>query len=572
MEENFLQKIESVYKNNPQAIELIKRAYGAAEKAHQGQKRSSGEPYFTHCLETANTLVDMRLDAATVSAGLLHDTAEDTDYSLEKINRDFGSEIFFMVNGVTKLGKIKYRGNEEKAENLRKMFLAMAEDIRVILIKLADRLHNMKTLQFVAPEKQQRIALETLEIYAPLAHRLGMGDIKGQLEDLAFKYLHPEEYEWVARNVAEKYQERNKYLEEIKPIVQKELMKENISPITIDARAKHYLSLYKKLLKYDMNFEKIYDLMAVRIVVSTIEECYGTLGIIHKLWRPVPGKIKDYIALPKPNGYQSLHTTVFCLDGKITEFQIRTAKMHEEAEKGIAAHWIYSEKGKPKEGAKTDGRFSWVNQLREWQNETSGSQEFLDSLKIDFFKDRIFAMTPRGDAIDLPEGATPIDFAYHIHSDIGDHCAGAKIGGRMVPLSHQLQNGDVVEIIVQKKQMPSRAWLEFAKTNIAKNRIRHSLKKEFGIEIAPAKKQANNYHAELKIICADRMGLLKDISEALHKLKINIESINTSIQPKQDPAIITVVFPAKERALINKAIAKLKQIKSVEEIHHKITQ
>lgn len=570
--ENFLQKIELVYKNDPQAIALIKRAYETAEKAHQGQKRSSGEPYFIHCVETANTLVDMRLDATTVATGLLHDTAEDTNYSLGKINKDFGNEIAFIMEGITKLGKIKYRGNEEKAENLRKMLLAMAEDIRVILIKLADRLHNMKTLQFVAPEKQRRIALETLDIYAPLAHRLGMGDIKGQLEDLAFKYLHPEEYEWVARNVAEKYQEREKYLEEVKPIAQKELLKENIIPIAIDARAKHYWSLYKKLLKYDMNFEKVYDLMAVRIVVNTIEECYATLGIIHKLWRPVIGKIKDYIALPKPNGYQSLHTTVFCIDGKITEFQIRTSKMHEEAEKGIAAHWLYTEKGKPKGEIKTDNRFSWVSQLREWQNEMSGSQEFLDSLKIDFFKDRIFAMTPKGDAIDLPEGATPIDFAYHIHSDIGDHCAGAKVGGKMVPLSHQLQNGDVVEIIVQKKQIPSRAWLEFTKTNNAKNRIRHALKKDFGIEIASAKKQTGNYRVELKIICVDRMGLLKDISETLHKLKINIESINTLNQPKHDPATITVVFSVKKRTPINKVITKLKQIKSVEEINHKITQ
>lgn len=567
-----MQKIESVYKNDPQAIILIKRAYETAEKAHQGQKRSSGEPYFIHCIETADTLVDMRLDAATVAAGLLHDTAEDTGYTLKDIEKDFGKEIAFLVEGITKLGKIKYRGNEEKVENMRKMFLAMAEDIRVVLIKLADRLHNMKTLQFVAPEKQQRIAIETREIYAPIAHRLGMGEIKGQLEDLSFKYLEPEEYNWLVKNVEEKYQEKEQYLEKINPIIKEELEKEKIQPLEINARIKHYWSLYKKLLKYDMNFDKVYDLAAVRIVLNTIEECYATLGIIHKLWRPVPGKIKDYIALPKPNGYQSLHTTVFCVDGKITEFQIRTAKMHEEAENGIAAHWLYAEKGKPKKGAKTDDRFSWISQLREWQNEMSGSQEFMESLKIDFFKNRIFALTPKGDAIDLPEGATPIDFAYHIHSDIGDHCCGAKISGKMVPLSHILQNGDIVEIQTQKKQHPSRAWLEFAKTSIAKNRIRHSLKKELGIEIAPMKKPVGNHNVELKIICADRMGLLKDISETLHKLKINIESINTANQPKHSPATITVTFSLKERAAINQAITKLKQIKNIEEIRHKISQ
>lgn len=570
MEDNFIQKIELVYKNDQKAVELIKRAYETAEKAHQGQKRSSGEPYFTHCLETANTLVDMRLDGATVAAGLLHDTAEDTEYSFKDIEKNFGKEISFLVEGITKLGKIKYRGNEEKVENMRKMFLAMAEDIRVVLIKLADRLHNMKTLEFLAPEKQQRIALETREIYAPLAHRLGMGEIKGQLEDLAFKYLEPEEYSWLAKNVDEKYRELEKYIEKIKPLVDEELKKENINPTDISARVKHYWSLYKKLLKYDMNFEKIYDLMAVRIVLNTIEECYGTLGIIHKLWKPVPGKIKDYIALPKPNGYQSLHTTVFCIDGKITEFQIRTAKMHEEAENGIAAHWLYAESGKPKEGTKN--KLEWVSQLRDWQNEMSGSQEFMESLKIDFFKSRIFALTPKGDAIDLPEGATPIDFAYHIHSDIGNRCSGAKVNGKMVPLSHMLSNGDIVEIQTQKKQRPSRAWLEFAKTSIAKNRIRHSLKKELGIEIAPAKKPVGNYNVELKIICSDRMGLLKDISEALHKLKINIESINTSNQPNHSPAIITVTFSLKERAAINQAITKLKQIKGVEEIRHKISQ
>lgn len=569
--DEFIKHINEISGNNPQSADLARRAYEFARTAHQGQKRSSGEPYFNHCLATAKTLISMRLDVKTIIAGVLHDVVEDTKYTLQDIKKNFGEEIAFMVESVTKLGKIKFRGDQQKIENLRKMFLAMAEDVRVVLIKLADRLHNMRTLQFVPPEKQKRIALETLEIYVPLAHRLGMGEIKGHLEDLAFQYLYPKEYKWVIDNISEKYQKREKYIERITPIITQELGKENILPLKIDARAKHYYSLYKKLLKHDMNFEKIHDLVAVRIVVNTIEECYGALGVIHKLWRPMPGKIKDYIALPKPNGYQSLHTTVFCLDGKITEFQIRTEKMHDEAELGIAAHWLYSEKGKPKAGTKLDDkRFSWVSQLRDWQSEVSGSQEFMESLKIDFFKDRIFCLTPKGDAIDLPENATPIDFAYHIHSDIGDHCSGAKVNGKMVPLSHVLQNGDVVEILTQKKHVPSRAWLEFAKTSIAKNRIRHSLKKEQGIEIIPVKRESG-YHIEVKIICTDRIGLMKDVSEEIQKLKINIESINSFKDNKNSPIIIAITSTIKKRSAIEQLIARLKQIKNVIEITYKIS-
>ena len=568
----FLKQISSLSGDDPQAVDICRRAWEFAQMAHNGQKRASGEPYFNHCVKTAETLIKMKLDAKTIVAGLLHDVAEDTKFTLQDIKKNFGAEIASLVEGATKLGKIKYRGDQQRAENLRKMFLAMAKDIRVVLIKLADRLHNMQTLQYVKPEKQKRIALETMEIYAPLAHRLGIGEIKGQLEDLTFQYLQPDQYKWLIENIAEQYQEREKYVEKIKPVILQELSKENINAIKIDARAKHYWSLYQKLQKYDMNFEKIHDLIALRIVVNTIEECYGALGVLHKLWRPLPGKIKDYIALPKPNGYQSLHTTIFCVDGKITEFQIRTAKMHDEAELGIAAHWLYSEKGKPKTGVKlNEQKFSWVSQLRDWQKEVSGSQEFLENLKIDFFNDRIFALTPKGDAIDLPKGATPIDFAYHIHSDIGDHCSGAKVNEKMVPLSHTLQNGDVVEILIQKKHKPSRAWLEFVKTSIAQNRIRHSLKKEFGVEIAPIKKQSAGYHVEMKISCQDRVGLVKDVSEEIQKLKINIESLNTVANHKHDPAIITITSTIKERNLIEKLATKLKQIKNVYEVNYKIS-
>lgn len=472
-----LKQIEQISGDDPQSTDLVRRAYEFAQNAHQGQKRSSGDPYFNHCLKTAEILVNMRLDATTVAAGLLHDVAEDTKYTLDDIKKNFGEEIAFLVAGITKLGKIKYRGDQQRVENLRKMFLAMAEDIRVILIKLADRLNNMETLQFLPIEKQRRIALETMEIYVPLAHRLGMGEIKGHLEDLAFEYLYPKEYKWVIDNLSEKYHERENYIKKIKPIIQDELIKENIQPIKIDARAKHYWSLYNKLLKYDMNFDKIHDLVAVRLVVNSIEECYGALGVIHKLWRPLPGKIKDYIALPKPNGYQSLHTTVFCLDGKITEFQIRTPKMHDEAELGIAAHWLYTEKNKPKSGAKVnDKKFSWISQIREWQNEVSGSQEFLESLKIDFFRDRIFVFTPKGDIKDLPQGSSVIDFAFAVHTDLGYHMMGAKINGKMRSIYDQLENEDVVEIIKTKKEaVISRDWLKAAKTHSARNKIRHYL-------------------------------------------------------------------------------------------------
>ncbi len=568
---DLLKKIDQLSGGDPQAIDLIRRAYEFAQKAHEGQTRSSGEPYLNHCIATAQTLIDMKLDPKTIAAGLLHDVAEDTKYTILDIKKVFGDEIMFLVEGVTKLGKIKYHGDQQRAENLRKMFLAMAEDTRVILVKLADRLHNMQTLKYVKPEKQKRIAMETMEIYAPLAHRLGMGEIKGQLEDLSFQYLYPEEYKWVIDHVSEKYQERERYIEKIKPVIQEELIKENIKPINIDARAKRYYSLYKKLGKYDMNLDKIHDLVAVRIAVNTIEECYGTLGVIHKLWRPLPGKIKDYIALPKPNGYQSLHTTVFCIDGKITEFQIRTLQMHDEAELGIAAHWLYTEKGKPKIGTKLDNKkFAWVSQLRDWQKEISGSQEFLESLKIDFFKDRIFVLTPKGDAIDLPEGATPVDFAYHIHSEVGDRCSGAKTNGKMVPLSHALQNGDVVEIITQKKHTPTRSWLEFVKTSIAKNRIRHLLKKEYGIEILPVKKQSSGYHVEIKLTCSDRLGLLKDVSEEMQKSKINIESINSAKERKNSPAIITITATIKIRTGVEKLVSKLKEVKNVDGATYKI--
>ncbi len=469
---------------------LTKKALEFAQAAHAGQKRASGEDYIIHPIRVAEILTQMSLDSKTIAAGLLHDVVDDTDKTLRDIEKEFGNEVAFLVAGVSKLGKLRYPESgmeiktveerveepiDKRAENLRKMFFAMGEDLRVVLIKLADRLHNMETLGSLPPEKRRRIALETLEIYAPLADRLGMGEMKVELEGLAFPFLYPREYEWLMNNVKERYEKRKTYLEKVQPALKKILLKEGVKILDMHSRAKSYWSLYQKLLRYDMNFEKIYDLVALRIIVKDVTSCYKALGAIHKHWKPLPQKIQDFIALPKPNGYQGLHTTVFCIDGKLTEFQIKTKEMHEEAENGICAHWAY--KQGIDLGAQRN-KFAWVQQLRDWQKDVSKSKEFLETLKIDFFKHRIFVFTPRGDVIDLPEGATPVDFAYTVHTEIGNKCAGAKVNGKMVALSHALRNGDVVEIITDKNKKPSRAWLEFAKTSIARSRIKSWLKQE----------------------------------------------------------------------------------------------
>ena len=508
---------------------LIERAFIFSQKAHQGQKRKSGEPYFNHCYQTAFELARWQLDAATIAAGFIHDTAEDTDISLESIKNEFGEEIAFLVDGVTKIGHLKYRDkNDQQAENIRKMILALSQDIRVIFIKLADRLHNMKTLSAIPPQKQKRIALETAEIYAPLARRLGMANLAGELEDLAFFYLHHSEYEWLKKNIKDKYEEREKYLEKVKLIAEKTLKENNIKPIKIDCRAKRYSSLYKKLFKANMNLDEVYDLVAIRIIVKTIEECYGVLGIIHQLWPPMPGKIKDYIALPKQNGYQSIHTTVFCLDNKPTEFQIRTEEMHQKAESGIAAYWAYSQAKETKTYKKSKPVFAnqkeiaIVEQLRNWQKEFSDPKEAIQSLKIDILEDQVFTLTPKGRVINLPLGSTPVDFAYAIHSDIGDQCIGSKINNKIVPLDYQLQSGDLVEILIQKNKKPSKSWLEFIKTSLAKKHVKSSIRKSEKLIIG------NLNTTELKLIVEDKIGLIKDISSIISKNHINIKNINTS--------------------------------------------
>lgn len=457
-------------------IEMVRLAFDFADNAHRGQKRLSGEPYITHPLAVAKKLVEMRLDAPTIIAGLLHDVPEDTAVTLAEVEKNFGREVAKLVGGITKLGKIKYRGIERYSENLRKMFIAMSDDLRVVLIKFADRLHNLQTLGALPPDKQQRIARESLEIYGPIADRLGMGKIKGEIEDAAFRYVYPEEYLWVADNLPKNYRHREKTLERVKKILMEKLVQAGIRPndFYVHGRKKQLYSLYKKLLKpgVDRDFNKVYDLSALRIIVPTVIDCYTSLGIIHQYFRPVSDRIKDYIAQPKPNGYQSLHTTVFDDNGEILEIQIRTPEMHEEAEFGVAAHWHYKEKGsvvKPK-------NIKWLEDLIKWQKEIKDNEQFIKDIKLDIFQDRIFVFSPRGDAFDLPENSTPIDFAYHVHTSLGNQCVSARVNGQMVNLNYKLKSGDTVEIITDKnRKSPSFDWLEHVKTAAAREKIKAAI-------------------------------------------------------------------------------------------------
>ena len=476
--------LKELVKKDP--LGLVARAYAFAELAHGPQKRRSGEPYFNHAKATAETLAEWKMDDATVAAGLLHDTVEDTGAPLETVRKDFGEDVAFLVDGVTKLGHLKYRGAKEKAENLRKMVLALSQDLRVIFIKLADRLHNMRTLAALPPEKQKRVALETDEIYASLAYRLGMHHLSGELQDLAFPYLHPDEYRWLLAETRERYGERLDYLKKVKPLLARALAARGIHPVAIDIRAKRYASLYKKLLRRGMDIEKVHDLAAMRVIVNSVAGCYAALGAVHEAWPPVPGRIKDYIAVPKPNGYRSLHTTVLGPGHKTVEIQIKTQEMAEENEHGVAAHWLYDRRrsGEPVayRGRRLAKELAWVQQLAAWQEKFAEREEhpeeFLEAMKKNFFADRIFAVTPRGDAIDLPLGATPIDFAYHIHTDVGNSAVGAKVNGAIATLDHKLKSGDVVEILVQKGKKPSDGWLRFVATSIARDHIKAALKKK----------------------------------------------------------------------------------------------
>ncbi|MFA5935485.1 MAG: RelA/SpoT family protein [Patescibacteria group bacterium] len=455
-------------------LDIVKRAYVFAADAHRLQKRASGEPYIIHPLATATTLAEMRLPIPIIVAGILHDVPEDTERTLEDVETEFGPEVAKLVAGITKLGKIKYRGMERYIENLRKMFLAMAEDVRVVVIKFADRLHNLETLDAIPPKKQYRVALESLEIYAPIASRLGMGEMKGRLEDAAFKYVYPKEFDWTRKIVEATAVERQTYLDNVMRETTDSLVEAGLKEVEVHGRAKHLYSTYRKLLKNERNIARIYDLMAMRVIVPTVGDCYAALGIIHGRWTPLKGRIKDYMAQPKPNGYQSLHTTVFCDDGEIVEFQIRTPEMHRAAEYGIAAHWSYKvvDPSKPAPESNID----WVGQLADIQQELVDKKTYMSSLeelKIDVFKDRIFVFTPKGDVIDLPDESTPVDFAYAIHTDIGNTCTSAKVNDELAPLERTLKSGDIIEIMTDKNRKgPNPDWLKFVKTHHAKSKIR----------------------------------------------------------------------------------------------------
>ena len=470
--------LEKVRAYNPEAdLELLRRAYVFSTFEHKGQVRHSGEPYMVHPLEVADFLADLRLDAVTIAAGLLHDVVEDTLTSIERIEELFGAEVAHVVDGVTKISTIPFSSSEERqAENFRKMLLAMVDDIRVILVKLADRLHNMRTLHHLPEERRLKIAQETLDIYAPIANRLGMSKVKNELEELCFRYLETKGYESLRGRVDARRRVSDALIEELKQTIGAKLTEAQVSFVRIDGRIKRLYSIWQKLKKQKIELEQVYDFVALRIITRSVKDCYATLGIIHNTWSPVPGRIKDFIAMPRPNGYQSLHTSVISEKGMPFEVQIRTEEMHQQAEEGIAAHWKYKE---GRVGDQRDERyFQWMRQLLEWQQEVRDPQEFINNLKIDLYPEEVYIFTPKGEVKALPRGATPLDFAYAIHTDVGHRCVGARVNGKMVPLRTRLKNGDIVEIVTQTGHAPSRDWLNFVVTSRARQKIRHFVQQE----------------------------------------------------------------------------------------------
>jgi guanosine-3',5'-bis(diphosphate) 3'-pyrophosphohydrolase len=481
-------------------LELVKRAYDYSLKHHAGQSRASGEPYLVHPLEVALVLTEMKMDSVAVAAGLLHDSVEDTSVTIVDICKEFGEQVAHIVEGVTKISKIDFATKEEQqAENLRKMMLAMIDDIRVILIKLADRLHNMRTLEHLPPERQQKIAKETLEIYAPIAHRLGMGKIRGELEDLGFRYIDPIAYQQVKEAVESHRKVGDPFLARVEGVVRDKLKEAGITA-KVESRTKRYFSIHKKLVRQHINVDQVYDLYAMRVITRSVQDCYAVLGIIHNVWRPVPGRIKDFIAMPRPNFYQSLHTSVITEEGAPFEVQIRTEEMHKMAEEGIAAHWKYKDGAV---SAQDEQRLAWLRQVVEWQRDVSDPNEFLSTLKVDLYPEEVYTFTPKGKVVVLPRESTPIDFAYTVHTEVGHSCVGAKVNGRMVPLRHKLHSGDIVEILTQPGHKPSRDWLSVVKSSRARNKIKHWLnihQRERAIEIGRKliEKEARKYRIALK--------------------------------------------------------------------------
>ena len=499
----FRDLMKRMQENRPQDdLTIVKKAYDYSLKHHEGQTRASGEPYLVHPLEVALVLAEMKMDPVAIAAGLLHDSVEDTSVTIQDIQKDFGEQVAHIVEGVTKISKIDFATREEQqAENLRKMMLAMVDDIRVVLIKLADRLHNMRTLEHLDPERQHKIAEETLEIYAPIAHRLGMGKIRGELEDLGFRFLDPVGYEQVEKSVNARRKQGEAFLAKTQQIITDKLKEAGIQA-RVESRIKRLFSIHKKLQRQRISVDQVYDLCAMRVITRSLQDCYAVLGIIHNLWRPVPGRIKDFIAMPRPNFYQSLHTSVITEDGTPFEIQIRTEEMHKMAEEGIAAHWKY------KDGpvsAQDEQRLAWLRQVVEWQRDVSDPNEFLSTLKVDLYPEEVYTFTPKGKVVVLPRDATPIDFAYTIHTEVGHTCIGAKVNGRMVPLRYKLHSGDIVEILTQPGHKPSRDWLGLVKSSRSRNKIKHWLnvhQRERAIEIGRKliEKEARKYRIALKEI------------------------------------------------------------------------
>src|ERR1700680_817755 len=539
----FRELMKRIQENRPQDdLSIVKKAYDYSLKNHEGQSRASGEPYLVHPLEVALVLAEMKMDPVAIAAGLLHDSVEDTSVTIVDIRKEFGEQVAHIVEGVTKISKIDFATREEaQAENLRQMMLAMVDDIRVVLIKLADRLHNMRTLEHLQPDRQRKIAEETLEIYAPIAHRLGMGKIRGELEDLGFRFLDPAGYEQVEKAVNARRKQGEAFLAKMQSIINDKLKEAGIQA-KVDSRIKRLYSIHKKLQRQRISVDQVYDLFAMRVITRSLQDCYAVLRILHNIWRPVPGRIKDFIAMPRPNFYQSLHTSVITEDGTPFEIQIRTEEMHKMAEEGIAAHWKY------KDGpvsAQDEQRLAWLRQVVEWQRDVSDPNEFLSTLKVDLYPEEVYTFTPKGKVLVLPRESTPIDFAYSIHTEVGHSCTGAKVNGRMVPLRHKLHSGDIVEVITQPGHKPSRDWLAIVKSSRARNKIKHWLnihQRERAVEIGRKliEKEARKYRVALKEIkdeelrkmaSASGLGQIEDLMAGIGYGKYSARQVLARLAP-----------------------------------------